>query len=47
MNGRFVKTQLTAGSSGTDYTPRLTVETTENRILDFRALLQVRDVNED
>ena len=47
VNGRFVKTQLTAGSSGTDYTPRLTVETTENRILDFRALLQVRDVNED
>jgi len=47
VNGRFVKTQLAAGSSGTDYTPRLTVETTENRILDFRALLQVRDVNED
>lgn len=47
VDGRWVRTQIKAGTSGTDYTPRLTIGTTLDRVLDFRCLLQVRDVDED
>ena len=47
VDGRYVRTLIKAGATGTDYTPRLTIGTTLDRVLDFRALLQVRDVDED
>jgi hypothetical protein len=47
VGGRYVRTTAKAGTSGTDYTPRLTVTTTNLRVLDFRALLRVLDVDED
>jgi len=47
VDGRWVRTLIKAGTSGTDYTPRLTIGTTLDRVLDFRCLLQVRDVDED
>jgi len=47
VDGRYVRTLIKAGTDGTDYTPRLTIGTTLDRVLDFRALLQVRDVDED
>ncbi len=48
LDGRYVVTLIKGGADSTDYTPRLTVGTTlHSQIRDFRALLQVRDVDED
>jgi len=47
VDGRYVMTLIKAGTTATDYTPRLTIGTTAGRVLDYRALLQVRDTNED
>ncbi len=42
----FVKTLTKGGADGTDYTLELQVVTTEGRILNLRAWLKVRDVDE-
>jgi|15BtaG_2_1085339.scaffolds.fasta_scaffold00097_43 hypothetical protein len=41
-----VVTTVKAGSSGTDYTPSLTVGTSDGRVLNARCLLKVQDVDE-
>lgn len=47
VDGRYVRTLIKAGTSGTPVTARLTIGTTLDRVLDFRALLKVQDVDED
>tara|TARA_Y100000310_G_scaffold227705_2_gene229992 strand:- start:2697 stop:3434 length:738 start_codon:yes stop_codon:yes gene_type:complete len=42
----LVRTTIKAGSSGTDYTPSVTVKTSLGRILNARCLLKVQDVDE-
>ena len=42
----YVRTRLAAGADDTDYTPELSITTTDGQILKPRCLLQVRNVDE-
>ena len=46
IGSAVVRTTIKAGAADTDYTPSLTVHTTEGRALNARALLKVQTVNE-